>query len=150
MVQLANERTLVMLKPDAVARGLTGQILARIETRGLVLTALKRIQVTLDQAQAHYQEHEGKPFHRGLLTYIRSGPVVAAVVEGPRAVDAIRSLVGATDPLKAAPGTIRGDFGLVIEENLVHASDSVASAEREIAVYFSAQEIVPATHAGEA
>ncbi len=142
------EQTLLMLKPDAVARALTGRILARIEARGLLVTALKRIRVTAEQAQAHYREHEGKPFHPALLSYIRSGPVVAAVVEGPRAVEAVRAMVGATDPLKAAPGTIRGDLGLTIEENLVHASDSLDSARREIAIYFSAAEILPP--AGEA
>ncbi|WP_127783491.1 nucleoside-diphosphate kinase [Rhodococcus sp. X156] len=132
-----SERTLVLIKPDGVARGLTGEVLARIERKGLTLAALKMVPVARDLAAAHYAEHEGKGFYESLLEFITSGPVVAAVVEGPRAIPAFRQLAGGTDPVeKAAPGSIRGDLALETQSNIVHGSDSPESAAREIALWF--------------
>jgi nucleoside-diphosphate kinase len=131
------ERTLVLIKPDAVARGYVGEILGRIERKGLTISALDLRTAPGDIAADHYAEHEGRPFYPGLLEFITGGPLVAAVLEGPRAIAAFRQLAGGTDPVeKAVPGTIRGDFGLEAQENLVHGSDSVESAEREIALWF--------------
>lgn len=131
------ERTLVLVKPDGVARRLTGEILARIERKGLSLAALELKHVGAELAGQHYAEHAGKPFYGSLIEFITSGPVVAAVVEGPRAVEAFRQLAGGTDPVgKAATGSIRGDYGLEVQENLVHGSDSPESAAREIALWF--------------
>ncbi len=131
------ERTLVLIKPDGVERQLVGEILGRIERKGLTIAALELRRVSEDLAAEHYVEHEGKPFFRSLLEFITSGPVVAAIVEGPRAIAAFRQLAGGTDPVdKAAPGTIRGDFGLETQFNLVHGSDSIESAKREIALWF--------------
>ena len=131
-----SERTYVMLKPDAVRRGFTGRILQRFEDAGLQMAAMQRLAVSEVQSKALYAEHEGKPFYDSLLTYIHSGPVVATVWEGAGAVALARKLIGATDPAQAAPGTIRGDFGLVMDENVVHGSDSPESAEREIPIFF--------------
>lgn len=133
---MALERTLVLVKPNGVARGLIGEILSRYERRGLRIAALRMLTVTRELAEAHYAEHVGKPFFEELVTFITSGPIVAAIIEGPSAVQVVRDMNGATDPLKAAPGTIRGDFALDVGQNVVHGSDSVASAEREIALYF--------------
>jgi len=131
------ERTLVLIKPDGVARRHVGEILARIERKGLDIVALELRTATVEVAAAHYAEHEGKPFYAGLLEFITGGPLVAAVLEGPRAIAAFRQLAGDTDPVeKAVPGSIRGDLGLEAGENLVHGSDSVESAEREIALWF--------------
>jgi nucleoside-diphosphate kinase len=131
------ERTLALIKPDGVDRRLVGEIIGRIERKGLTITALELKNVGDDLARAHYAEHEGKPFFPSLLDFITSGPVVAAILEGPRAVAAFRQLAGGTDPVeKAAPGTIRGDLGLETQFNLVHGSDSPDSAEREIALWF--------------
>ena len=132
-----SERTLVLIKPDGVARGLTGEVLARIERKGLTLVAL-RLEVTpREVAEQHYAEHEGKPFYPSLLEFITSGPLVAAVVEGLRAISAFRQLAGGTDPVeKAAPGSIRGDLALETQSNIVHGSDSAESAAREIALWF--------------
>lgn len=131
------ERTLVLIKPDAVARGYVGEILSRIERKGLTISALELRTAPTDVAASHYAEHEGRPFYPSLLEFITSGPLVAAIVEGPRAIAAFRQLAGGTDPVeKAVPGTIRGDFGLETQENLVHGSDSAESAEREIALWF--------------
>ena len=131
------ERTLVLIKPDGVERRLVGEIIGRIERRGLTLAALELRYVSQDLAAQHYAEHEDKPFFGSLLEFITSGPVVAAVVEGPRAIAAFRQLAGGTDPVdKAAPGTIRADFGLETQFNLVHGSDSTESAKREIALWF--------------
>ncbi|MDF0528745.1 nucleoside-diphosphate kinase [Tsukamurella sp. 8F] len=131
------ERTLVLIKPDGVRRGLVGEIVKRIEGKGLGLVAVELKNVDVELAKGHYAEHEGKPFFGSLLEFITSGPVLAAVVEGPRAVAAWRQLAGGTDPVeKAAPGSIRGDFGLETQENLVHGSDSPESAAREIALWF--------------
>jgi nucleoside-diphosphate kinase len=131
-----------MIKPDAVQRRLAGDILARFERRGFAIRGMKLIRVTREQAAAHYAEHEGKPFYPGLVEFITSGSVVAMVVEGPAAVVTVRTMMGATDPLDSAPGTIRGDYALDIGENAVHGSDSAASAEREIAIYFAEAELV--------
>ncbi|MFV0493920.1 nucleoside-diphosphate kinase [Mycobacterium sp.] len=131
------ERTLVLIKPDGVQRRLVGEILRRIERKGLTLAALELRTVSDDLARRHYAEHDGKPFFGSLLEFITSGPVVAVVVEGARAVTAFRQLAGGTDPVdKATPGTIRGDFGLETQSNLVHGSDSAESAQREIALWF--------------
>ncbi|HEX2289372.1 MAG TPA: nucleoside-diphosphate kinase [Pseudonocardiaceae bacterium] len=132
-----SERTLVLVKPDGVSRGLVGEVIARIERKGLTLAALELRTVPLDLAEQHYAEHAEKPFFGSLLEFITSGAVVAAVVEGERAVAAFRQLAGGTDPVdKAAPGSIRGDFALETQYNLVHGSDSVDSAKREIALWF--------------
>ncbi|MCA0159010.1 nucleoside-diphosphate kinase [Tsukamurella sp. M9C] len=131
------ERTLILIKPDGVRRGLSGEILARIERKGLTIAALELKHVSIEVAEGHYAEHKEKPFFGSLLDFITSGPVVAAVLEGPRAIAAFRQLAGGTDPVeKAVPGTIRGDFGLETQENLVHGSDSPESAAREIALWF--------------
>ncbi|MGV9478098.1 nucleoside-diphosphate kinase [Gordonia aichiensis] len=131
------ERTLVLIKPDGVSRALVGDILARIERKGLTFAALELKNVSDDLAAKHYAEHEGKPFYPSLVEFITGGPLVAAVLEGPRAVAAFRQIAGGTDPVeKAVPGTIRGDFALSTQYNLVHGSDSPESAEREIALWF--------------
>jgi nucleoside-diphosphate kinase len=130
------ERTFLILKPDAVQRGLVGEILARLERRGLKLVAMKMHQVSDDLARRHYAEHEGKGFYAGLIHYITSAPVVALVVEGTGAVAVVRAMVGSTKPAEAAPGTIRADYGLEIGRNLVHASDKLETAQREIALWF--------------
>jgi nucleoside-diphosphate kinase len=130
------ERTLVLVKPDGVSRGLAGDVLSRIERKGLRLVALELRSIDRQTADRHYAEHREKPFFGSLVEFITSGPVVAAVVEGPRAVEAFRQLAGATDPLKAAPGSIRGDYALEVQDNIVHGSDSAESAAREIALFF--------------
>jgi nucleoside-diphosphate kinase len=134
---VVSERTLVLIKPDGVARALVGEVISRIERKGLRLVALDLRTVTVQLAGEHYAEHQGKPFYDSLVEFITGGPLVAAVVEGPRAVPAFRQLAGGTDPVdKAAPGSIRGDFGLETQFNLVHGSDSPESAAREIALWF--------------
>ncbi len=131
------ERSLVLIKPDAVARGHIGEIVSRIERKGLSIAAMEMRTATEAVAAAHYAEHEGKPFYAGLLDFITARPLVALVVEGPRAIAAFRQLAGGTDPVeKAVPGSIRGDLGLETGENLVHGSDSPESAAREIAIWF--------------
>nr|WP_228537744.1 nucleoside-diphosphate kinase [Nocardia sp. XZ_19_231] len=128
---------MVLIKPDGVSRGLTGEILARIERKGLIFQALELKNVSAELAAEHYAEHAERPFFGSLIEFITSGPVVAAVLEGPRAIAAFRQLAGGTDPVeKAVPGTIRGDFGLETQFNLVHGSDSPESAKREIALWF--------------
>lgn len=133
-----DQRTYIMIKPDAVARGLVGRILTRFEETGLTFERLEFGVVTAQQAAANYAEHAGKPFYDGLIAYITSGPVVKMVLTGPDAVVVCRKLMGATNPRDAAPGTIRGDFGLIMDANIVHGSDSPESAEREIAIFFGA------------
>jgi nucleoside-diphosphate kinase len=131
------ERTLVLVKPDGVERKLVGEVLSRIERKGLSIVAMDLRVVSQEVAAQHYAEHDGKPFFSSLLEFITSGPVLAAVAEGPRAIAAWRQLAGGTDPVeKATPGTIRGDFGLETQFNLVHGSDSTESAEREIKLWF--------------
>ena len=136
------ERTFVMLKPDAVQRSLIGELILRLEHCGLKLVAMKFMNISPELAKKHYEEHIGKPFYNKLVEYITSGPVVPMVFEGTNAVEFVRKLVGSTDPQKASPGTIRADFGQEIGRNLIHASDSKASSEREIALFFSEHEFV--------
>ena len=131
-----SERTLVLIKPDGVRRGLAGEVVSRIERKGLRIVAMDMRVVAKDLAETHYAEHSGKPFYGSLVEFITSGPLVAMVVEGPRAIEAFRALAGATDPVKAAPGTIRGDYALEVQDNIVHGSDSPDSAEREIKIFF--------------
>jgi nucleoside-diphosphate kinase len=133
-----DQRTYIMIKPDAVARGLVGRIIGRFEDTGLKLERVEMGTLTREQAAANYAEHEGKPFYEGLVSYITSGPVVKMVISGPDAVVVCRKLMGATNPKDAAPGTIRGDFGLIMDANIVHGSDSPESAEREIGIFFGA------------
>jgi nucleoside-diphosphate kinase len=136
------ERTFVMVKPDAFARGLAGEIIGRFERRGLAIRAMKLIRVTDDQAAEHYAEHRGKGFYGELVEFITSGPAVAMVVEGPGAIATVRTMMGATDPLVSEPGTMRGDLALEIGQNVVHGSDSPESAGREIPIYFGDDELV--------
>lgn len=131
-----DQKTYVMIKPDAVSRGLIGRVVARFEETGLRIERMELAQLTAEQAAANYAEHAGKPFYDGLISYITSGPVVKMVVAGPDAVKVCRKLMGATNPAEAAPGTIRGDFGLIMDANVVHGSDSPESAEREIGIFF--------------
>lgn len=135
------ERTLVLLKPDTVTRGLCGEVIARLERKGLRLAGMKMMWVDEALAKRHYAMHEGKPFFQGLLEYITALPIVAMVWEGPNAISTVRQVMGTTDPSKAAPGTIRGDFALDISNNLVHGSDSDESAKREIALFFKEGEV---------
>lgn len=131
-----NQQTFIMIKPDAVARGLIAPIIQRFEDTGMTIERLELGRLTPEQAAANYAEHEGKPFYDGLIEYITSGPVVKMVLSGPEAVMVCRKLMGATNPRDAAPGTIRGDYGLVLDANVVHGSDSPESALREIAIFF--------------
>lgn len=135
------ERTLILVKPDAMQRGLAGEILARFERRGLRIVGLRLLQVDRAMAERHYAEHIGKPFFEGLVSYITSSPIVAGVLEGTDAVAAARQIMGATRPTEAAPGTIRADFGLEVGRNLVHGSDSTDSAEREIGIFFEGEQL---------
>jgi len=130
------ERTLILVKPDAFARGLTGEIIRRFENKGLEITALRHMQVTEDLAKQHYAEHDGKPFFGELVEFITSGPIVAMVLEGESAIKAARQVIGATNPLEAAPGSIRGDFAIAVGQNMVHGSDSPESGEREAKLFF--------------
>ena len=135
-----SQRTLVLVKPDGVRRGLTGPILARVEAKGYALADLKLVRATRELLEEHYAEHRGKPFYEPLVEFMLSGPVVAAVFEGDRVIEGFRALAGATEPTTAAPGTIRGDLGRDwggnVQQNLVHGSDSPESAEREIGIWF--------------
>ncbi|MBV8946952.1 MAG: nucleoside-diphosphate kinase [Solirubrobacterales bacterium] len=130
------ERTLILIKPDAFARGLTGEIIARFERKGLRLVAMNLMTMTRELAERHYAEHEGKSFYDELVTFITSGPLVAMVLEGEQAVVAARQVIGATDPLQATTGSIRGDFAISVGQNMVHGSDSTESASREVALFF--------------
>jgi nucleoside-diphosphate kinase len=136
------ERTLVLIKPDAVQRLLTGRILSRLEERGLKLVGLKLVRVSRDLAERHYAVHKQKPFFGSLVDFITSSPLVAVVVEGPNAIAVVRAMVGATRPHEAAPGTIRGDFALETAQNLVHASDGTETAASELALWFRPDELV--------
>ena len=135
------ERTLVLVKPDGVERRLSGEIIARFERRGLKIVALKLCRMTREMAERHYAEHAGKPFFASLVEFITSGPIVAMIVEGENAIKAVRTMMGATNPLDSAPGTIRGDFALTMSNNVIHGSDGPESAVRETATFFSAAEI---------
>jgi nucleoside-diphosphate kinase len=136
------QRTLVLIKPDAMQRGLAGEIISRLERRGLKIVALRLMQIDDALARRHYAEHEGKPFLESLVRFITASPVVAAVFEGPNAVALVRGVMGATDPQKAEPGTIRGDLALYIQNNLIHGSDSPESAQRELALFFDERDIL--------
>ena len=131
-----SERTLVLVKPDAVRRGLVGEVLRRIERKGLQIVAMDLRTLDVGTATTHYAEHTGKPFFDPLVEFITSGPLVAVVAEGPRAIEAFRALAGATDPVRALPGTIRGDYSLIVQSNIVHGSDGPDSADREIKIFF--------------
>ncbi len=135
------ERTLVLVKPDGVQRGLIGEVISRLERRGLRLVAAKFIQVSNELAETHYAIHKGKPFYAGLIQYITSAPVMAMVWEGPNAVAAVRQTMGATRPTEAAPGSLRHDFALEIGRNLTHASDTVENGEKEVALWFKKEEL---------
>jgi len=133
---MANQRTLILIKPDGVQRGLIGEVISRIERKGYTVAALELRTLDVETAQAHYGEHEGKPFFGELVEFITGGPLVAMVLEGTEAVPAARQMIGATNPIEAAPGSIRGDFALEVTFNMVHGSDSDESAAREIAIWF--------------
>ena len=136
------ERTLIIVKPDGVQRALAGEILSRFEKRGLKLVGLKLIHIDRALAEQHYAVHQGKPFYPGLIEYITLGPVVVAVLEGPHAIQIVRNTVGATRPHEASAGTIRGDFGVDVGRNLIHASDAPETAQTEIALYFNPNELI--------
>jgi nucleoside-diphosphate kinase len=138
------ERSLIILKPDAIQRGLAGPILTRLEQRGLKIIGLKLIRIDEQLAQRHYGEHEGKPFYPGLVEYITSGPVIVLAVTGDNVIEMVRTMVGATNPLKAAPGTIRGDLAVSIGRNLIHASDKPETGEREVQLFFRDDELLSA------
>jgi nucleoside-diphosphate kinase len=140
---MAIERTLILAKADAVVRGLVGDIITRFERRGYVILGLKLMMVEPERAKRHYAEHEGKPFFNGLVEYITGSPIVAMVIEGNDAVEGCRATIGATNPIKATPGTIRGDYAQTIGRNLVHGSDSPENGAREIAIWFTDDELFP-------
>jgi len=146
---MARERTFLMAKPDAVSRGLVGEIIRRVERKGLKIVAMKLMQIDQDLAQRHYGEHKEKPFFNDLVSFITSNPVVAMVVEGQDAVTVVRRLLGETDTNKSPLGTLRGDFGLDLGRNIVHGSDSLESAEREINLFFKPEEILDYKRADE-
>jgi len=143
------ERTLVLLKPDGIRRGLVGEVVGRFERKGLKIVAAKMIRVTPELAQRHYAEHQGKPFYPALVQHITSGPILALALEGRSAIAVVRLLLGATNPQTAAPGTIRGDLALGITPNLVHASDGPESSARELALYFRPEEFLAYSRVGE-
>jgi nucleoside-diphosphate kinase len=143
------ERTFMMVKPDGVQRGLVGNVINRLENKGLKLVAMKMMQISQELAARHYGEHQGKPFYNGLIEFITSAPVVAMIWEGDESVEIARTLIGATDPRKASPGTIRGDLAVFTGKNIVHGSDSLASAEREIALFFKEDEFCSYQLSGE-
>jgi nucleoside-diphosphate kinase len=136
------ERTLVLVKPNGVARGLIGEVVSRLERRGFEIKAARMLVVSQDLAERHYAEHVGKPFYADLVDFITSGPVFAMVVQGPSAISVVRAMMGATNPLNAAPGTVRGDFALDMGQNVVHSSDGPESAEREIGLFFAPEDLV--------
>ncbi|HKT38376.1 MAG TPA: nucleoside-diphosphate kinase, partial [Ktedonobacterales bacterium] len=136
------ERTLIIVKPEGVQRGLIGQVIARFEQKGLKVVGLKLLQIPREMAERHYAEHAGKAFYEGLVDHITSSPVVVGALEGPEAVSVTRAMMGVTNPKAAAPGTIRGDYGLDIGLNIVHGSDGVESAQREISIFFTPAELV--------
>jgi nucleoside-diphosphate kinase len=142
------DRTLIIFKPDCVQRRLVGQILQRFEAKGLRIAALKTIQVDRALGEQHYAEHKGKPFFEGLIQFITGGPVVVGVLQGNEAITVVRTMLGATNGTAAAPGTVRGDFSISKQNNLIHGSDSEASADREIALWFKPEEVLDYTLAG--
>jgi nucleoside-diphosphate kinase len=144
------ERTLIIVKPDGVQRGLVGEILGRLERRGLKFVGLKFMQIERELAERHYAEHQGKPFYAGLVEYIMSGPVVVGVVEGPDAIRIVRATMGVTNPVEAAPGTIRGDLGVSIGRNLIHGSANADDAAREVSLFFGPNDLVAYSRATDA
>ncbi len=136
------EQTLLFVKPDGVMRGLTGEIIRRIERKGLLITAIKLLKLNREKAEEFYNVHRGKPFFKALVKHVTSGPILAMVIEGPNAVSVVRKLIGKTSPFEAEPGTIRGDFGINLTKNVVHASDNVENAEKEVAFFFKKREIL--------
>jgi nucleoside-diphosphate kinase len=140
---MPTETTLVLLKPDAVRRGLVAELIGRFERRGFRIRGLKQLVLERAVAEEHYAEHKERPFFGELVTFITSGPLVALALEGPSAIPTVRAMMGATNPLDSAPGTIRGDYALVLSENIVHGSDSPESAARELPLYFAAGELLP-------
>lgn len=144
------EKTLVLVKPDGVQRGLIGEVTSRLERRGLRLVGAKFMQVSLELAETHYAIHKGKPFYAGLISYITASPVMAMAWEGPKAVEAVRQTMGSTRPTEAAPGTLRHDFALEVGRNLTHASDSVENGEAEVALWFTPAELVSWSRANDA
>jgi len=143
------ERTFAMVKPDGVQRGLVGEVIRRFEQKGIKVAALKLMQITPELAEKHYAEHKERPFFTDLVNFITSGPVAAMVLEGENVIAMVRTMMGATNPKDSAPGTIRGDFGMTIDKNIIHGSDSPASAAREIGIFFADNEIVTYTKADE-
>jgi len=136
------EQTLLFVKPDGVMRGLTGEIIRRIERKGLLITAIKLLKLNREKAEEFYNVHRGKPFFEALVKHVTSGPILAMVIEGPNAVSVVRKLIGKTSPFEAEPGTIRGDFGINLTKNVVHASDNEENAEKEVAFFFKKREIL--------
>lgn len=136
------EREFLFLKPNTVRRGLVGEVISRLERRGIKIIAMKMIMATKDQVEELYKEHKGKDFYEDLIEFVLSGPVVVMVLEGPRVIDMVRHIIGNTDPLKASPGSIRGEFGMSVTKNIVHASDSIENAEREMKIFFNEKELV--------
>jgi nucleoside-diphosphate kinase len=143
------ERTLIIVKPEGVQRGLIGEVIARFERKGLKIVGLKLMQIPRETAEKHYAEHAGKPFYDGLVSHITSSPVVVGVLEGPDAVSVARTMMGVTNPRTAAPGTIRGDYGLDIGLNIIHGSDGQEAAQREIGIFFAPAELAPYDRAGD-
>ena len=142
LTQPSAERTLVFLKPEATMRGLMGEIITRIERKGFILSAMKLVQLAREQAEKIYEIHKGKDFYEPLIKHVTSGPILVMIVEGPNAVSAIRSMAGSTNPVEAQPGTIRGDYALITRKNMIHASDTLENAEREIEIFFKPNEIL--------
>ncbi len=136
------ESTLVLIKPDGVAKGICGNIISRFERRGLKIIGLKLFKMSQEQAAQHYAEHKGKPFYDDLIMFMTSGPILAMAISGENAVKAVRAMMGPTNPVEAIPGTIRGDFGLSVDRNIIHGSDSVNSANREIEIFFKPDELL--------
>lgn len=143
------ERTFTMVKPDGVQKGMIGEIISRFEKKGIKIAALKMMQITKEMAEEHYAEHKEKPFFAELVSFITSGPVAAMVLEGENVISTVRTMMGATNPRDAAPGTIRGDFAMTMSKNIIHGSDSPASASREIKIFFSEEEVLTYKKAGE-
>ena len=142
MTQSSAERTLVFLKPEAAMRGLMGEIITRIERKGFIISAMKLVQLTRAQAEKIYEIHRGKDFYEPLIEHVISGPILAMIVEGPNAVSYIRSMAGKTNPVEAQPGTIRGDYALITRKNIIHASDTLENAKKEIEIFFKSNEIL--------
>ena len=139
---MANEKTLILVKPDGVQRGIAGEVISRLEATGLRVAGMKLLQISDELAASHYGEHEGKPFYPGLVGFITSGPVVAICLDGPNAIAISRKVMGSTNPAEAAPGTVRGDLAIDIGRNVIHGSANAADAAREVALYFSDDELV--------